>query len=204
MWKLVRLSLGYHLKALLLAWLVAILLSEIGLLILAIVSVYLVSAEDKERRLLLHLPLPVTRLQVGWARVVFPAMVFLPGALLAVLFASGVLAVVFPSGIPGSGGVTVAEAIWDELVVVAVLMFFTQLLLMLAELNGWASGRGLPRLLMAFLTLLAVLALTLIAWILLATFGSYPIVILGTVGLAVVLMGLTVYLFERRPSFASA
>lgn len=205
MWKLVRSSLSYHLKALLWAWLVAILLSEVGLLILAIVSLYLLSAEDKERRLLLHLPLPVTRLQVGWARVVFPSLVFLPGAMAAQLFAWGVLRLIFPLGIPSGGRVPVAEAVRDQLVIVAVLLFFLQLMLMLGELNLWGTGRGLPRLLLALLGLVAVLALALalVAWLLLASSGSYLVVVLGTIGLAVVLMGITVALFEQRPSFAS-
>ena len=203
MWNLVRLSLAYHLKALLWAWLIALLLSKVGLLILAIVSLYLVSAEDKERRLLLHLPLPVTRLQVGWARVVFPAVVFLPGAMAPVLFSSAVLTRVFPSGIPVGGGVPVTEAVWDQLVIAAVLMFFLHLMLLLGELNLWGTGQGMPRLLLALLGLLAVLFLSLAAWLFLASFGSYLVVYLGTVGLAVVLMGVTVVLFERRPSFAA-
>ena len=203
MWKLVRLSLAYHLKALLWAWLIALLFSEFGLLILAIVSVYLVSAEDKERRLLLLLPLPVTRLQIGWARVVFPALVLLLGSVAAALFSSGVLAMVFPSGIPAAGGTTVVEAVWDQLVVAAVLVFFAQLFLMLGELNLWGSGHGLPRLLSAFFTLLVVLTIALVAGLMLASLGSYPAVVLGIVGLAVVLMGVTVHFFEQRPSFAS-
>ena len=202
MWKLVSSSLAYHLKAVLWAWLVALLLSKIGLLILAIVCLYLVSAEDKERRLRLQLPLPVTRFQVGWARVVFPALVFLVGALAAALFMSGVLTLAFPSGIPLAGGVPVAEAVRDQLVSVAVLALFLQLMLLLLELNQWGTGRGLPRLLLALLGLLAVLALALIAWLLLASFGSYLVVVLGTLGLAVVLMSITVALFEQRPSFA--
>ena len=203
MWKLVRSTLAYHLKALLWAWLAALLLSEIGLLILAIVSLYLVSAEDRERRLLLHLPLPVTRRQVGWARVVFPTLVFLPGAVAAVLFASGVLWLVLPLGIPYGGGVPIAEVVRDQLVIVAVLLFFLQLLLLLGELNLWGTGRGLPRLLLALLGLVAVLALALAAWLLLASSGSYLLVVLGTVGLAVALMTITVALFEQHPSFAS-
>ena len=203
MWKLVRLSLAYHLKALVLAWLIALLLSNFGLFIVVVVAAYLVSAEDKERRLLLLLPLPVTRLQVGWARVVFPAVVFLVGALVTISFTWGVLAVVFSTGVPGGGGATVTDALWDDLVLAAVLLFFLQLLLMLGELNSWASGRGLPRLLMALLTLVVVLMLTLIVWMQLAMLGSYPGVLLGTVGLTVVLMAVTVVFFERRPSFAS-
>ena len=204
MWKLVRLSLAYHLKALLWAWLFALLLSELGLLILAIVSVYLVSSEDKERRLLLLLPLPVTRLQLGWARVAFPAAVLLVGAVGSVLVSTGVLNAVFSSGIPVGGGISVAEAVWDQLVFAAVVIFFAQLLLMLGELNLWGTGHGLPRLLMALLAVVAVLSLTLLAWLVLATSGSHLVVALGTLGLALVLMGITVVLFEQRRSFVPA
>ena len=204
MWKLVRLSLSYHRKALLWAWLAALLLSEVGLLILAIVSVYLISAEDKERRLLLHLPLPVTRLQVGWARVAFPAVVMVVGAAANVLLSSGVLNVVFSSGMPAAAGMTVAEAVWDLLLFAAVLVLFSQLLLMLGELNLWGTGHGLPRLLIAVAAVLIVLTLTLGAWLVMATTGSHLVVVLGTLGLALVLMGITVVVFEQRRSFTTA
>ncbi len=203
MWKLVRLSLAYHLKALLVAWVIALLLSKLGLVILAIVSVYLISAEDKERRLLLQLPLPVTRLQVGWARVVFPAVVFLLGTVAAALVSYAVLDALLASAIPVGGGVVVAEAVWDLLIFATVLMFFSQLLLMLGELNVWGTGHGLPRLLVASLSLVLVLILALLAWLAMASYGSYLVLVLGTAGLALVLMGITVVLFERRPSFTS-
>lgn len=204
MWKLVRLSLAYHLKALLWAWLIALLLSELGLLILAIVSVYLLLAEDRERRLLLHLPLSVTRLQVGWARVVFPAVVLLVGTVATVLFSMGVLKAVFSSAIPVGGGITVAEAVWDLLLFATVVIFFAQLLLMLGELNVWGTGHGLPRLLIALVSVVIVLTLTLLAWLVLASTGSHLVVVLGTAGLALVLMGITVVLFEQRRSFVPA
>lgn len=206
MWKLVSLSLAYHLKALLVAWVIALLLSKLGLVILAIVSVYLISAEDKERRLLLQLPQPVTRLQVGLARVVFPAVVFLLGTVAAALVSYAVLDALLAlvaSAIPAAGGVAVGEAVWDLLIFATVLMFFSQLLLLLGELNVWGTGHGLPRLLVASLSLLLVLILALLAWLAMASYGSYPVLVLGTAGLALVLMGITVALFERRPSFTS-
>ena len=45
---------------------------------------------------------------------------------------------------------------------------------MLGELNLWGTGRGLPRLLLALLGLVTVLALALalIAWLLVASSGS--------------------------------
>ena len=203
MWKLVSLSLAYHLKALLVAWFIALLLSKLGLVILAIVSVYLISAEDKERRLLLQLPLPVTRFQVGWARVVFPAVVFLLGAVATALVSYGVLGALLASAISAGAGVAVGEAVWDLLILATVLMFFSQLLLMLGELNVWGTGHGLLRLLVASLSLVLVLLLAALAWLAMASYGSYLVLVLGTAGLALVLMGITVVLFERRPSFVS-
>jgi hypothetical protein len=204
MWKLVRLSLGYHLKALLVTWALCALFSKFGLAVSAIVGIVLLSAEDKERRLLLHLPLPVTRTRVGFARVVFPAMIVVLGTGAAVLLSSAILAVPISSTTLVSGGpAAAAEAAGELLFFATLVMFFMQLLLALGELNVWASGHGLGRLLIGILTLLLLLVITLPAWLVLATFGSYLVVALGTAGLTLGLMGFTVFLFELRPSFAS-
>ena len=73
----------------------------------------------------------------------------------------------------------------------------------LGELNLWAKGHGLPRLLVAFAILVLLLSVTLVTWLALASSGSYLVVALGTAVLAVVLMAITVVLFEQRPSFVS-
>lgn len=202
MWKLVSLSLAYHLKALIVAWVIALLLSKLGLVILAIVAIVLASAEDKERRLLLHLPLPVTRTQVGWARVVFPAMILVLGTAAAGLLSLATVAALrfFTSLLDLAR--TVQEGALDQLFFATMVIFFSQFLLTLGELNVWGRGDGPLRLLMAFATLVAMLGITLVAWVVMATSGSYLVVACGTVGLTLVLMGVTVFLFERRPSFA--
>jgi hypothetical protein len=48
-----------------------------------------------------------------------------------------------------------------------------------------------------------VLILALLAWLAMASYGSYLVLVLGTAGLALDLLGIIVVLFERRPSFTS-
>jgi hypothetical protein len=193
MWKLVRLSLAYHRKALLWTLVVALLLSTFGLLVSAIVGFVLLSAEDKERRLLLNLPLPVTRTQVAWARVVFPAMILVLGTLVA----TGPLSI----------AVLVAGDAWpfariapERLFFATLLMFLLQLLLTMQELEVWAGGRVL-RTLMGGAVVVGLLGITILAGVVLADSGGYSVLALGIAGLTLGLMGLTVFLFQQRPSF---
>lgn len=197
MWKLVRLSLAYHRRAVLWTLVVALLIPKLGLVIAAIVGLVLLSAEDKERRLLLYLPLPVTRAQVGWARVVFPAMIVaLATAAYALLLSAVTLYFDNPAPAP--------EATGELLIFAAMVMFFIQLVLTMEELQVWASGR-LGRTLEGGAIVVGLLSIALMVWIgLAASLASLLVVALGTVGLSLGLMRLTVSLFQRRPSFTSS
>jgi hypothetical protein len=197
MWNLVRLSLAYHWKTLLVVWIIATLLSKLGLVVSAIVGVALLSAEDKERRLLLHLPLPVTRAQVGLSRVVFPAMVLGVGTA-----ASALLAGLSSAILVGVGAGPTANSAWNVLFFATMLMYLLQLLLTMGELQVWTGGRFL-RTLMGGAAVVLLLGIAILTWIAVAMFGSYLWVALGTAVLTLGLMGLTVSLFRRRPSFTS-
>jgi hypothetical protein len=195
MWKLVRLSLAYHRKTLLWALVIALLLSKFGLVVVAFLALAALSAEGRERRLLLHLPLPVTRTQVAWARVVFPnSMFFFPAAI-------GVLGALVAVSLAGADTAPMVEAAAREnLFFAAVLMFFLQLLLMMGELQVWAGGR-FGRTLEAGVFVIALLGMSLVIWVELALFGSHLVVAFGMAGLTLGFMGFTVYLFHRRRIF---
>lgn len=204
MWKLIRLSVAYHLKPLLLAWALALLFSKFGLAILAGVAVILVAAEDKERRLLLLMPMPLTRSRISWARVVFPAVSVLVG-LAGVSLIAFVMAWVFSSaGSVTSFGTAIVEAARGQLFPAAMMLFFSQFLLTLGELNVWGSRRGATRLLEAFVILLAILGTTFMVWMLTATTGSNEAVSLGTLLLSLGLMATTAHLFQQRTSFTGS
>jgi hypothetical protein len=217
MWHLVRVSLAYHLKTLLVAWCVAlgvgllqILLSWVqsepgefdpghwlvipmlGFAATAIASIVAFETEDRERRLLLHLPLPVTRAQVGLARVVFPAMIIVLGTAATALLSGAILL--------GIGTRPTADAAGQLLFATIVAMFFLQLLLAVLSL---VRGGHRPRKLMGIVTLLMLLGVTLVTSIELAQFGSHLVVALGIAGLTLGLMGLSLYFFQRRPSFTT-
>jgi hypothetical protein len=82
------------------------------------------------------------------------------------------------------------------------LMFILQLLLTMGELQVWASGRFL-RTLTGGAVVLGVLSIGAVAWVALARFGIFLPIALGTSALTLGLMGLTVFLFQQRPSFTS-
>lgn len=195
MWKLVRSSLAYHRRAALWTLVIAALFPNLGLVVAAIVGVALVSAEDKEGRLLQQLPLPVTRTQIAWARVVFPAELVVMAAAVAGVFASmGYLFIEFDS----RTGLTVQKLL---LLTVGVL-FFMELLLTIGELRVWERGR-LDRTLVGGAVVVTLLGAASLKWIVLAISASDGVVTLGTATMSPGLMALTVFLFLRRPSFVS-
>ena len=217
MLNLVRLSLAYHSKTLLVAWGIALgvaameilaiwirseagefhlgywlwlLVPGLGLVASTIAGVVALGAEGRERRLLLHLPLPVTRTQVGLARVVFPALVIVLGTAAAVLL----------SILVGRGEALTAARAWNLLLAGTQLTFFLQVVLTVEELL--ARGRRLPGRLMGVVALVLLLGISLLAWIgLTEHFASHLVLALATAGFTLGLVGLTVFLFHRRVSF---
>jgi hypothetical protein len=210
-------SLAYHSKALLVAWGIALgvgllqillswvktepgefdperwlLLPLLGFAATAIASIVAFETEDRERRLLLHLPLPVTRTQVGLARVVFPAMIIVLGTAATALLSGAILV--------GIGTMPTADAARQLLFATTIEMFFLQLLLTVLTL---VRGGHRPRRLMGIVAMLMLLGVALVTSIELAQFGSHLVVALGIAGLTLGLMGLSVYLFQRRPSFTT-
>lgn len=201
MWNLLRLTFAYHRKTLLIAWCIALVFGfgSIGIWVSLIVGLVAYQSEDKERRLLLQMPLPVTRAQIGWARVAFPAAVLLLGTAIAILISVPVSALF--SELFNGGKARSAELVWDQLFLSIVLIYFSQVLLTLDELL--VKGGGRPRLrLTGVVLLLLLLGIALPAWVVLAVSGSYSVVALGAATLTLAQMGLTVFLFQRRRSFS--
>jgi hypothetical protein len=210
-------SLAYHLNTLLVAWIIALgvgllqilltwvesepgefdpkswlVLPLLGFAATAIASIVAFETEDRERRLLLQLPLPVTRTQVGLARVVFPAMIVVLGTAATALLSCVILL--------GIGERPTADAARQLLFATTIEMFFLQLLLTILTV---VRGGHRPRRLMGIVTLVMLLALALVTSIELAQFGSHLVVALGIAGMTLGFMGLSVYLFHRRPSFTT-
>lgn len=194
MWKLIRTGLAYHQKAILITCLLAFIFTKTALVIAAIVGIVVLSTEDKERRLRLHMPLPVTRLQVGMTRVILPAMVVVLCTVPATVLSSAIVA--------GHGMARVIDAAQDMLFFAIMVIFFQQLLLAVGELQIWGGGRFLGAL-MSMAILVTLLALTLLFWIPLAQFGNYGVIAVGTMGMTLGLMRLTVHFFELRPNYAT-
>lgn len=220
MWNLLRLSLAYHRRTLVTAWGIAfglglieiliawirggageleperwLLFPYLGFVATAIAGLVTFEIEDKERRALLHLPLPVTRIQVGLARVVLPALIITLGTAATALLGCAIFL--------AAGGMPTANTAWQLLFSATLLMFFLQLLL--AFLTFVRGGRERLRSLLGIAALVVLLLISITAWmaIVMASSGSYLMVGLGTAAMTLGLMGLSVALFERRESFTS-
>ncbi len=218
MWNLVRLSLAYHRRTLLVAWGIAsglglaqllftwvqggpgefdhrswLLLPYLGFVATGIAGLAAFETEHKERRLVLHLPLPVARARVGLARVVFPAIIIVLGTAATALLGCAILL--------ANGDRPTADAVWELLFAATIELFFLQMLL--SFLTYVRGGRERLRSLVGIVSLVVLLCVAFAAWVLLATTGSYLVVGLGTAAMTVCLMGLSVQLFEQRRGFVS-
>jgi hypothetical protein len=129
---------------------------------------------------------------VGLARVVFPAMIIVLGTAATALLSGAILV--------GIGTMPTADAARQLLFATTIEMFFLQLLLTVLTL---VRGGHRPRRLMGIVAMLMLLGVALVTSIELAQFGSHLVVALGIAGLTLGLMGLSVYLFQRRPSFTT-